>query len=84
MTKISYKSSYLSGRYGDLCNESIDSWIFNAIASDGIEKSIKRSAKLLSLIAAEWLQKHPEMLNDIVYAIDCDGYNHKLVEDSDE
>jgi hypothetical protein len=59
-------------------------WIENRIGQSGIESQIRKLGELTSLMAEDYLKEHPERLDDVVTAIDDDGYGHVLVPEPPE
>lgn len=60
--------------------DSIVPWLVSNLASDGIESQVRKTQLLLALIGEQWLIENKDRLDDVVNAIGCEGYNHKLVD----
>ena len=66
--------------YGDYkkVKMEVDVWVRENLKKGGIESRLDKALKLLSIVGGQYLKEHPDKLDDVVIAIDCDGYNHKM------
>lgn len=73
---------YSEYRYGNLKDVTmeLDEWIERSLAEGGIESRLDKALKLLSIVGGQYLKEHPDKLDDVVRAIDCEGYNHTIKE----
>lgn len=67
-------------RYGDYekVTMEVDGWLRENLKNGGIESRLEKATNLLSIVGAQYLEEYPDKLDDIVRAVDCEGYNHKL------
>jgi hypothetical protein len=61
-------------------NEDIDMWLEKNLERGGIELHIKKLMKLMVILSEKYLIENPEDVSKIAYFIDCDGYNHQIIE----
>lgn len=73
---IKYKE-YSYSEYKDREDE-IESWIKRNLKKDGIELRLKKVIELLSIVGEHYLIENPDKLDDVVRAIECEGYNHTI------
>lgn len=58
----------------------ISYWVDKNLDKGGIESQIKKLIELTALLTEDYLKRNPEQLDSVKYIIDCEGYEHKLVE----
>ena len=84
--EIQYKKNnggaWGNSEYTDL--DPVTYWVVNNINSGGIESKIEKLVDLISILAEKHLEKYPEDVVDVAYAIGCYGIDHKVVEEKDE
>lgn len=54
-------------------------WLSHNLEQGGIEQQISKMRMLLALIGEHWLTENKDRLDDMVDAVGCEGYHHKLV-----
>ena len=54
-------------------------WIESAINEGSLESKIKKLAALISVIGEQYLEANPSKVEEVAYAIECEGRGHKIV-----
>lgn len=54
-------------------------WVLKNLEEDGIEKRLEKVLNLVALMAPDWLDRHPEHVGEVAYAIGCRGRDHKII-----
>jgi len=58
--------------------DSVSWWIESNLKDGGIESKVAKLASLLSIVAEKWLIDNPNRVEDVAYAIQCEGRLHRL------
>ena len=77
MRRIEYNDHWTRGR--GKVNEPVGDWLESSLDRGGLESQIEKSRRLLVLMVAERLERHPEMLEKVAKEIDYEGWGHALV-----
>jgi len=77
--RIEYESHFGYSQKINNCKRQMDDWLHYNLCNGHIEEKIDKFGKLLIIITEKFLSEHPEELQSVVDAIDCTGFNHKLI-----
>jgi hypothetical protein len=56
-------------------------WLEKNLREGCLEDRLKKVSSLIALIGADWLTRHPEMLREAAYSIECSGRDHRVVDE---
>lgn len=60
--------------------DSVSSWLESNLETGGIESQIRKLTALLVLVGEQWFISNPDRLDDVAQAIECDGWQHRLID----
>lgn len=77
---ISYSTTGFNGDTRSEVHEDVALWIKNHLRSDSMEHRLARIEAAAAMIAADWLKRNPEKLEELADTIECYGFDFKVSE----
>lgn len=76
--RIEYKSYFYSLKKVNT-ETTVNEWLKYNLNNGHIEEKNEKFCKLLRIVTEEFLNKNPDKLQEVADAIDCSGFDHKLI-----